>query len=46
MRKLYIMKAKDISLKEIWLQHLFGRKIEPLEPGDFSMDNARPKGEQ
>ena len=41
---MFSMKAKDISLKEIWLQWKFGRKIEPLEPGDFSMDNARPKG--
>ncbi len=36
MRFAFVGKAKDISLKEIWLQCYFGRKMELLEEVDFS----------
>lgn len=36
MRILYIGKAKDMTLKELWLVWRFGRKIEPLESVDFN----------
>ncbi len=35
MRFVFVGKAKDISLKEIWLQCYYGRKIELLEAVDF-----------
>lgn len=36
MRFVFIGKAKDMTLKEIYFQCYFGRKIEQLEEMDFS----------
>ena len=37
-RCVFIGKAKDMTLKEIYFQFYFGRKIELLEGRDFSQN--------
>ncbi len=36
MKVVYRGKAKDLTLKEIWLLYKFGRRTENLEDTDFS----------
>lgn len=36
MRIAYIGKAKNMTLKEIWLCYTFGRPVEPIEAEDFN----------
>ena len=38
MRFVFIGKAKEMTLKEILFQFYFGRKVEPLEGGDFNQN--------
>lgn len=34
-RMVFMLKASDISLQELYLLTTYGRKVERLEPGDF-----------
>jgi len=39
-REVFRGKVKDLNLKELWLYSKFGRKLEHLEPCDFSEDTT------
>jgi len=41
---IYSGKAKDMNHTELWLYMNYGRKVEQLEPKDFSTDTYYNKG--
>ena len=41
---IYSGKVKDMNIKECWLYMNYGRKLERLEPEDFSSDTRQNRG--